>query len=310
VRTLFINLFAALVMSLGDPPAGPLQRQTEPYTVSVNVDLVLLNVVALDKNGDAVAGLKQADFKVYEDGRLQQLALFAGQDSPATIGLIVDSSASMARRWAEVRRAVETFITTSNPDDEMFIVYFSEETHFPLPHNKPFTNDVDVLKEAIAGVRPVGRTSLYDAISAGFDHIKKGRFEKKILVILSDGKDNASTHKFEQILAAAQEPSVTLYTVGVYEPEADDRDPKVLKRLASATGGEAWFPRNDAELHETWRRIAAGVRTQYTLGYYPQKGGDGTFRKVKVVATSPSRAKISVNTRPGYFARVKNENRE
>jgi hypothetical protein len=97
---LFISLFAALVVSLGDPPAGPLQRQTEPYTVAVNVDLVLLNVVALDKNGDAVAGLKQADFKVYEDGRLQQLALFAGQDSPATIGLIVDSSASMARRWA------------------------------------------------------------------------------------------------------------------------------------------------------------------------------------------------------------------
>jgi VWFA-related protein len=310
VKTLFIGLFAALIIGFGDPPAALRQRQTEPYTVSVNVDLVLLNVLAFDKNGNAVAGLKQADFKVYEDGRLQQLGLFAGQDSPATIGLVVDSSASMARRWPEVRRAVEVFATESNPRDEMFIVYFSDETHFPQPRSEPFTNDVETLREAIASVRPVGRTALYDAISAGFDYVKKGSFEKKILVILSDGADNASTRSFEQILAGAQQSSVTLFTIGVYEPEADDRDPKVLKRLASATGGEARFPRDDAEFHDTWRRIAAGVRTQYTLGYYPQKSSDGTFRKVKVLATAPGGAKVAVHTRPGYFARGKSENRE
>jgi VWFA-related protein len=300
---LFIGWLAAAVISFAVPLSGNLlQRQSETYTVSVDVDLVLLNVLALDKNGAAVAGLQQADFKVYENGRLQQLALFGGQDAPATIGLIVDTSASMARRWTEIHRAVEAFAAESNPRDEMFIIYFSDETHSPQPQNKPFTNDPDELKAAITGVRPVGRTALYDAISAGFDHLKKGRYEKKILVILSDGADNASTRSFEQILAAAQQSSVTLFTIGVYEPEADDRDPKVLRRLASATGGEAWFPRNDIELHETWLRIAAGVRTQYTLGYYPQKSGDGAFRKVKVIATSPGRPKISVHTRPGYFA--------
>jgi VWFA-related protein len=305
VRILYIGFFA-LIFTAFAAPATPVLIQRESFTVSVDVDLVLLNVHALDKKGDAVAGLKQSDFRVYEDGRLQQVAFFAGQDAPATIGIVVDSSASMARRWSEVRRAVEAFATASNSVDEMFIVYFSDETHLPLPQSMPFTNNVDILKDVIAGVRPLGRTALYDAISAAFDHVRKGRFEKKILVILSDGADNASTQKFDQVLAAAQQSSTTLYTIGVYEPEAHDRDPKVLKRLASVTGGEAHFPRNDAELHATWRQIAAGIRTQYTLGYYPQQGGDGTFRKIKVIAAT-SAPKISVHTRPGYFARAKSE---
>jgi Ca-activated chloride channel homolog len=310
VRSVLTGLLAAAVVGFVVPSEHIHQRQSEPYTVSVDVDLVLLNVIALDKNGRAVPGLKQANFKVYEDGRLQQLALFAGQDAPATIGLVVDSSASMARRWPEVRRALEAFASESNPSDEMFLIYFSDETQFPLPQDKPFTNDVDVFKEAIGRVRPIGRTALYDAISAGLDYVKNGRFEKKILVILSDGADNASARSFEQILTATQQSSVTVYTIGVYEPEADDRDPKALKRLASATGGEAQFPQNDAEFHATWRRIAAGIRTQYTLAYYPQNSGNRTFRKIKVLVTSAGGMKVSVHARPGYFARTKSENRE
>jgi VWFA-related protein len=227
----------------------------------------------------------------------------AGQDAPATIGLIVDSSASMARKWTEVQRAVATFAADSNPRDEMFVIQFSDEIQWPLPQGQAFTNDAEEIKTAMMKVSPSGRTALYDAIAAGFDHLKKGHCEKKILVILSDGADNGSVEGFEELLAAAQQASVTLYTIGLYEPEAKDRNPKVLKRLAAVSGGEAYFPQYEEELQAAWRRIAGGVRTQYTIGYYPQKPGDGTFRKIKVSAKSPGGSKLSVHTRPGYFAR-------
>ena len=306
MRLLCKCLLAVTLIGIVFPISGSvLSRQREPYTVSVDVDLVLLNVRALYRNGEVVTGLPKDNFKVYEDERLQELAVFIGQGAPATIGLVVDSSASMARKWTEVQRAVATFAEESNPRDEMFIIQFSDEIHWALPQAKAFTTDAEEIQEAMMKVSPSGRTALYDAIAGGLDHLKKGRFEKKILVILSDGADNASVQDFEQLLAAARQASVTLYTIGFYEPEAEDRNPKVLKRLAAVTGGEAYFPRSEEELQATWRRIADGVRTQYTLGYYPLKPGDGTFRKVKVVVKSPGGAKLSVHTRPGYLARMR-----
>ena len=188
----------------------------------------------------------------------------------------------------------------------MFIVQFNENIYWPLPAAKPFTSDAGELKQAIEKLSASGRTALYDAIAAALDHLKEGRFERKILIILSDGGDNASRRDFQKLLVAAQQASVTLYTIGFYEPESADRNPKVLKRLAEATGGEAYFPRSEKELHEIWRRTASGIRNQYTLGYYPaDRTHDGTYRKVRVRVESPSRPKMSVHTRPGYFAPVK-----
>ena len=154
-------------------------RQREPYTVAVEVDLVVINVHVLDKDGRAITGLTQNDFKVYEDGRLHELALFIGQDAPATIGLVVDSSASMAPRWPEVRRALASFVDGSNPEDEMFIVQFNENIYWPLPEAKAFTSDAGELKQTIEKLSASGRTALYDAIAAALDHLKEGRFERK-----------------------------------------------------------------------------------------------------------------------------------
>lgn len=301
---MFCKTLLAVILAAALPISrSSISRQREAYTVSVDVDLVLLNVRVLYKNGEVVRGLKQDDFKVYEDGRLQDLTLFVGQDAPATIGLVVDSSGSMTPKWRELQRAVATFGAESNPRDEMFIVEFNDQTHWPLPAEKPFTNDVEEIERVMRTMFPFGRTALYDATASAFGHVQKGQFDRKILVILSDGADNASVLDLDHLLEIAQQANVTLYTIGFYNLEAEDRNPKVLKRLASATGGQAYFPENETQLHDAWRRIANGIRMQYTLGYYPVHRGDGTFRKLRVMVANPRGERLLIQTRPGYFAR-------
>jgi VWFA-related protein len=150
--------------------------------------------------------------------------------------------------------------------------------------------------------RAEGTTALYDALKLSLGHLKDGTRQRKAIVLLSDGGDNASTTKLEDVLDLAQQSSATIYCIGIYDPSQKDRNPSVLKKIAKITGGEAYFPKTLAELHAIWPRIAGAIRGQYTIGYVSANAlKDGEYRKVKITATRKGKS-LDVRTRAGYVA--------
>jgi Ca-activated chloride channel homolog len=284
-------------------PEARLPAQDKNFTLSLDVQLVALNVTVLDRKGSFVPGLTKENFQVFENGEPQKIQLFYNEDVPLTIGLVVDSSGSMRDRRREVNSAALAFVEASKPEDEMFVVNFNEDVQLGLAPDQPFSNNVAHLREALSRLVVRGQTSLYDALWMALEHLKKGQHDKKALVILSDGADNASTRSFRETLAAARRSQATIYSVGIYEPSSHDRDPKSLKELARATGGEAVFPQSIDEVEAICRHFARTIRTQYTLGYSPSNPAkDGSYRALRVMASAPNLSKLSVRTREGYFA--------
>src|SRR5947207_1014603 len=166
-------------------------QRPQPYSLSVNVDLVVLNVRVLDKDGKSVTGLSKEAFHVEEDGKPQSVSLFVGEDSPATIGLVLDSSASINSKHSEIRNAALRFVQSSDPQDEVFILQFNETLYWMLPEDLPFTGDLNLLEMALDWTPAAGRTALYEAISGALAQAGRGRWEKRALIVLSDGGDNA-----------------------------------------------------------------------------------------------------------------------
>ena len=278
-------------------------RQDDEYTISVNVNVVVLSATAQDHNNALVSGLGKDDFQVYEDGVLQQIKYFSHEDIPVTVGLVVDNSGSMKPKRADVIAAALAFARSSNPRDQMFVVNFNENVSFGLPSNTPFTDQVPQLEAALSRIAAEGETALYDAVAAAIGHLKKGNRDKKVLIVISDGGDNASKHKLAEIMALVGRPDVTVYTIGIFDEQDEDRNPGVLKRLAKDTGGEAFLPKTLEDLLPICQQIAHDIRNQYTLAYVPtNKKRDGTYRVVQVKASEAGRGRLSVRTRTGYFA--------
>ena len=290
-----------LVLAILIVCAATYAGQQQPYTVSVDVDVVLTNVRVSDRDGQPVRGLDASNFSIYEDRKLQDISFFSGEDSAATIGMIVDASNSMRPKWNNVRDAVSAFAHASNPQDELFMLQFNEKLFWPLK-GKDFTDDAGDLLRAMDRMVPDGTTALYDALAAALEHSKRGKFPKKVFVIVSDGEDNSSDQELEPLLVALQQANVTVYTVGIYDPDADDKNPKVLKRLAAVTGGEVFFPKNRKQTQDALQTIASRIRNQYTVGFYPKTPADGRFHNL-AVRVNPWRRGLSVHSRPGYFAR-------
>jgi Ca-activated chloride channel homolog len=287
----------------GQEPEAGLSGRDKNFTLSLDVQLVALNVTLLDRKGSFVPGLSKENFQVFENRQPQEIQLFYNEDVPLTIGLIVDSSGSMRDRQREVVSAALAFVEASKAEDEMFVVNFNEEVQLGLAPDQPFSSNVTQLREALSRLVVRGQTSLYDALWMALEHLKKGHHDKKALVVLSDGADNASKHTFREILAAAQRSQATIYSIGIYEPNSQDRDPKSLKELSRATGGEAVFPQSVDAVEAICRHFARTIRTQYTLGYSPSNTAkDGSYRALRVMASAPNLSKLTVRTREGYFA--------
>jgi Ca-activated chloride channel homolog len=287
----------------GQTPGAVRPDQERNFTLSLDVQLVALNVTVLDRKGSFVTGLKKENFQVFENGQRQEIQLFYNEDVPLTIGLVVDSSGSMRDRRREVDSAALAFVEASKPEDEMFVVNFNEEVQLGLAPDQAFSSNVAQLREALSRLVVRGQTSLYDAVWMGLEHLKKGHHEKKALVIFSDGADNASKHSFRETLAAAQRSQATIYCIGIYEPNSQDRDPKSLKELSRATGGEAVLPQSIDEVEAVCKHFARTIRTQYTVGYSPSNSvKDGSYRALRVVANAPNLSKLTVRTREGYLA--------
>jgi Ca-activated chloride channel homolog len=293
---LLFSTAAGLSKSQQSPP------DAAPPIISVRSELVALPVRVTDAHGIVVPGLNLEDFNVFEDGRPQKLTLFQREDAPVTVGLVVDHSHSMAPKLAEVSAAVFAFAHSSNPEDEMFVVDFNDDVWLQILGGKPFTHNAKDLETAIRAVSARGRTALYDAVAEGLKHLDFGHCEKKALIIVSDGGDNASHQKFSQILALAQRSQVVIYSI-VLQGEGQEENPGILRRLSKSTGGISYFPRSAETIASISALIARDLRDQYTLGFAPERPTtDASFRKIQVKVSAPGRTNLHVRYRPGYFA--------
>jgi Ca-activated chloride channel family protein len=274
-----------------------------PYTIAVDVDLVVFNVTVTDGKGRHVSGLKQSDFQVLEENRLQNIILFKAEDVPVSVGLIIDNSGSMSDKRADVVNAALAFAAARNTEDEMFVVNFNERVFLALPPSVRFTNDLEQIRSALLRTAPAGLTALYDALAVGIEHLKSGTHDRKALVVLSDGGDNASHRLLDDVLQIAQRSSATIYTIGIYDVNDVDRNPRVLRKIAESSGGRAYFPQSLSDLAQVWRDIAGGIRSQYTIGYRSSvPNRDGKFRKVNITASRNGAASLRIIARSGYLA--------
>jgi Ca-activated chloride channel homolog len=267
-------------------------------------DLVVLHVNVFDGRSDAVPDLPQSSFHVLEDDKRQDVALFSSADVPVAVGLILDSSGSMIGRQHMVLAGGNAFARSTHPEDELFTVHFNEHVQFGLPPTVPFTSRQPLLHAALATYRPGGKTAIHDAVIAGLEHLERASHQKRVLVVLSDGEDNASRYSEEDMMERARSSDAIIYTVS----NANRRigmagDPGLLRKLADVTGGVAYFPTSDEKVVESFDEIAGNIRRGYTIGYAPTNPArDGRFRRVKVMVLVPGRTHLSVRTRDGYRA--------
>ncbi len=286
------------------PPQAPQERGGD-YRIRRDVNLVVLHATVLDDRGRFVPDLKEENFRVFEDKVEQKLSLFKREDVPVSVGLVIDNSGSMRDKRDRVNTAALTFVKTSNPQDEAFIVNFNDDYYLDL--DKDFTSDINEMKEALERVDSRGSTALYDAVIGSLDHLKKGHRDKKVLLIITDGEDNASRKSLAVTVQEAQRTDTLIYAVGLLSQESKSsakRARRALNELSTATGGLAFFPENTSDAESICTQIAHDIRNQYTLAYYPSNARrDGSFRAVQVDVIPPrGRGRLSVRTRNGYYA--------
>jgi Ca-activated chloride channel homolog len=290
------------LLSQSVPPPPPDHRDNASK-IKMTVGLVVLHATTENRKGVSISGLEKDNFQVFEDGVAQRIEHFSHEDIPVTVGLVVDGSGSMRPKRADVLIAAKTFVESSNERDEMFVVNFNERVSFGLPENELFTNKITPMQLAIERSPVSGQTALYDAISVALERLKLGKHDKKVLIVISDGGDNASKRKLSEIMTQAVESNAVIYTIGLFDESDMDRNPGVLKQLARATGGEFFQPEAIADVIPICAHIARDIRSQYTIAYTPTNAtADGAFRNIQVKAKATGEDRLIVRTRTGYYA--------
>jgi Ca-activated chloride channel homolog len=275
----------------------------DPPVFTAESSLVVLHVTVKDKQNHYVGGLSKDAFEVFEDDRPQQVALFTAEDAPVTVGLLVDNSGSMHSNRELVLAAATAFVERSNRSDEVFGLAFNESVRAVLSRDMPFTSDAQVLRSALSDtVAARGRTALYDAIADGIEYLSAGQYERKVLVVVSDGGDNASETTFEEILNKVRASNVVIHAVGLVDPVESESNPKRLRQLAEASGGLAFRPGNARQVREAIERVALDIRSAYTIGYSPAENAGGGFRRIRAGVRTPDGRSVVVRTRAGYTA--------
>jgi Ca-activated chloride channel family protein len=298
------HLLCLAILLSGLTCAAQVKTETASFRIAVDVNLVLLPIAVHDRQGRYVSDLHEQDFEVYEDRVSQRIKLFRHEDIPVIAGLLIDHSGSMRTKLAQVTAGARAFVQFSNPLDQMFVVNFNEKVSLGLPQGMPFSDNVNELGWAIWKAPAEGQTALYDAMNEALQRLQTGSRDKKVLVVISDGADNASAHRLAQVLKLAEQSGAIVYTVGLFEPDDQDANPKVLSRLAKATGGESFFPGKLSAVVEICESIAHDIRNQYTIGYLSDAAPNGAYRTIRVVARTPGQGKLVVRTRAGYIARA------
>jgi Ca-activated chloride channel family protein len=302
IRGLILVLLmgAGLIAAQDQPKKSP-----GPFTLNVDVNLVVLHVSVMDEKENIVKNLRPKDFSVLEDKVQQEISLFRQEDAPVSIGLVIDNSGSMRTKRERVNKSALTFAKTSKPEDEFFLVNFNDQAFI----DQDFTRNRQDLTDALDTIDARGGTALYDAIYLSLEHLREGKEDKKVLLVVSDGEDRDSRYKFESVLDYARESNASIYVVGLFDKEeewtrAQTRAIKNLKELATDTGGKYFFPESVDEVETICTEIAYEIRNQYTLGYRPSNNHrDGTWRSVNVRLNNTHGAKkLVARTKRGYFA--------
>jgi len=282
-------------------PQSPDTTDSGVFVFRKQVEEVVLHATVVDDKQHIVTDLEKAAFMVYEDGRPQTITSFRHEDIPVAMGVVVDNSGSMREKRQKVNAAALNLVRSSNPSDEVFIVNFNDEYYL----DQDFTSNINKLKEGLEKIEARGGTALYDAVVASADHLKGAKLEKKVIFVVTDGEDNASTESLEQAVRRLQvENGPTVYAIGVLgEEEHPKRAKRALQVMSERTGGIAFFPKTLDDVDAISRTIAHDIRTQYTIGYKPATPkNQGGYRQVKVEAHSHGYGKLTVRTKSGYYA--------
>ena len=279
---------------------GNPENEEPNYTIHSDVRLVLLDVSVEGPRSGYVSGLSIDNFRVLENGRPQSITVFDDNDIPVTVGILVDESRSMAPKRAEVLTAAQSFIEESNPLDQIFVLNFNEKVRRGLPDETLFSDNAQQLRSALNRGMPEGRTALHDAIVAGLEQLELGRRDKKALIVITDGGDNASENTRKEMFDRVERSIATIYTIGLFDAEDTDRAPGILRRLAAISGGEAYFPLDPSGVVPACHRIAKYIRSRYTIGYVPQAGNSAGLRHIDVRVSAPGHARLTVHTRTSY----------
>jgi Ca-activated chloride channel family protein len=291
---------ASKAQSSGATTSPP--RANESYSISVTSELVIVPVNVTDISGNFVSGLTGNSFHVYDERQLQRLALFQQENIPVCVGLIVDHSSSMETKLPSVITAITAFAHSGNSKDEMFVVDFNDRVVVEPLDRKAFTNNSVELEKALEAMPAHGRTALYDAVAEGLTHLQLSDLQRKALIIISDGGDNASHFKRSEILALARKSQVMIYSIVLEGDFAKEQNPKALRQLSGDTGGVAFSPQSVQSVVDSSAQIARDLREQYVLGFVPEKHSSGNlFHKLRVEVTTPEKRKLYVRTRIGYF---------
>ena len=283
--------------------AGP--RLTGAGLIRTSTELVMVPVTITDDMNRPVTGLDRDNFQLFENKQAQEIKNFSSEDSPVSIGIIMDVSGSMANKLERARDAVHQFCEASNPQDEFFMVTFSDAPRLATD----FTDRPEEIENALLGAQSKGRTSLLDAIYMGIHKMKDARYSRRALLIISDGGDNHSRYSDRDVKRAVKEADILIYAVGTYDRYATSQEellgPELLQNVAGVTGGQAYTLSNVVELPEVTRAIGTRLRHQYMLTYRPQtRSRDGKWHKISVKLRLPKKLSsfLRVNARTGYYA--------
>jgi len=292
--TLLLLLVLTCVLSAQEP-----KPEQSPHNLKVDVDVVLATATVTDRDGRFVTGLEKENFKISEDKVPQELTYFSSEDIPVSVGIIFDVSGSMKDKLKTAVQAAMTFLKGGNPDDEYFLVEFSDK-----PTGSEFTNDIAKLQQRFMFSKAKGRTALYDAVYMGLSKLEEGNNPKRALLLITDGEDNRSRYTFSNVKQYVKEKDVQMYSIGISNGPGDtsaEQGKALLRDLSAISGGESFFPPSIYQLEDTCRSIAKELKYQYVLGYRssnPEK--DGKYRKIKVTAEFPNN-KLSVRAKQGYY---------
>jgi len=289
------------------PTVSPIFEPTpDEGPIRVKTDLVTLTLTVTDPYGRYVSGLNKSVFSITDNGEPQDITYFSDADAPISVGILFDVSGSMNKeKIVKARKALERFISTSHPSDEYFLIAFNNRAQLLMDR----TRDGEALIRKLTLVQPKNNTALYDAVYLGVERVTRGSHNKRALLIISDGQDNASRYNFGEVRRLMKESDVVTYSVGIMD-RADAassfgmQGQAFLDELSTVTGGKSFYPQSDIEMDEIFERIALELRNQYSIGYTPKDfQPDGKWRKVKVKIKPPrGLPRLTVRSREGYYA--------
>lgn len=299
------TLFAGFLLQAQLPPPPPPEADAdETPTFHAETNRVTLHVSVLDKNDRLITDIPKSAFHVYENDQEQEILLFQREDVPVSMCILIDSSGSMRDKHASVTAAALALVRASNPEDEVCFVNFNDEAFI----DQDFTNDVGKLEEAMSRIDSRGGTAMRAAISASMDWVlKKGKHDKKVLVVVTDGNDNASgdNPSLEALVRKVRDSEVLVYLIGLLNDEVRSEARKArraLEEIAGASGGVDYYPKDLDEVKTITPQIAKEIRNQYTIAYRPSNENlDGSYRRIRVEVKGVRNVN-GVRTRSGYYA--------